>query len=162
MACPNARLFYHSWCTLPLVACATEECRVRHDTQPLSDCVPQSGTPTPVAGGADSLQVRAALAGQAPLSWAVGAKVQAVYSADGNWYNAVVEGVAPSGTSLIVSYEGYAENEEVGGYSSWAHLHRLHHLHHRQGYGMGLPDSAGSGATAKTMAGVAYVEQEFQ
>jgi hypothetical protein len=38
--------------------------------------------------------------------------VTAQYTADGKWYNAVVEGVSAEG-KLIVFYEGYNEREEV-------------------------------------------------
>lgn len=85
-------------------------------------------------------QQRAALLGQAPASWAIGAKCQAVYSGDGQWcaaaaagvgakllacqdsrhpeavhgvrrYNARVEAVSVSGNFIVV-YDGYDAREE--------------------------------------------------
>ena len=41
--------------------------------------------PPQVADQIRSAQQRAALAGQAPAAWAIGAKVQALYSGDGVW-----------------------------------------------------------------------------
>lgn len=74
--------------------------------------------PASVAEQIRKAQIRAALAGQAPASWLVGAKVQAVYSADGQYYDATVEGVAASG-NVVVAYEGYAEKEEVRWSGGW-------------------------------------------
>ncbi|KAL6746035.1 hypothetical protein V8C86DRAFT_2956143 [Haematococcus lacustris] len=68
--------------------------------------------PASVADQIRKAQVRAALTGQAPLAWAIGSPVTAQYSADGQWYNARVEGVTAAGL-LVVAYEGYAEHEEV-------------------------------------------------
>lgn len=58
--------------------------------------------------------------------WPPFLQVLALYAADGNWYNAVVEGVA--GIHLIVSYEGYVEKEEVSPTLSLS----LHQLKRRQ------------------------------
>lgn len=41
--------------------------------------------PPQVAQQIRTAQQRAAMAGQAPASWAIGAKCQAVYSGDGQW-----------------------------------------------------------------------------
>ncbi|GAB4813628.1 hypothetical protein N2152v2_000674 [Parachlorella kessleri] len=57
-------------------------------------------------------QQRAAMAGQAPPSWAIGAKCQAVYSDDGQWYNGTIEAVSVSG-NFIVAFDGYESKEEV-------------------------------------------------
>jgi len=68
--------------------------------------------PASVAEQIRKAQVRAALLGQASAAWAIGAPCQAIYSADGQFYNAVVEGVSASGNFIVV-YEGYEEKEEV-------------------------------------------------
>mmetsp|Transcript_21723 Transcript_21723/g.37019 ORF Transcript_21723/g.37019 Transcript_21723/m.37019 type:complete len:325 (-) Transcript_21723:717-1691(-) len=67
--------------------------------------------PASVAEHIRKMQIRAALTGQAPASWLIGAKLQAMYPADGVWYDAVVE--SASGGKLTVLYEGYADKEEV-------------------------------------------------
>ncbi len=59
-------------------------------------------------------QIRAALTGQAPAEWAIGAQCQAVYSADGEYYDATVEAVSESGNFIVV-FDGYGNKEEVGG-----------------------------------------------
>ncbi|KAG2484619.1 hypothetical protein HYH03_016573 [Edaphochlamys debaryana] len=69
--------------------------------------------PASVADQIRKAQVRAALTGQAPAQWAIGAECQAVYSADGEYYNAVVEGVSEAGNFIVV-FEGYGNKEEVG------------------------------------------------
>ena len=51
-------------------------------------------------------------AGQAPAAWAIGAKCQAVYSADGQWYTASVTGVSASG-NFVVSFESGGGVDEV-------------------------------------------------
>ncbi|KQJ94817.1 survival of motor neuron-related-splicing factor 30 isoform X2 [Brachypodium distachyon] len=48
---------------------------------------------------------------QSHEKFAVGTKVQAVYSEDGEWYNATIEGLTPNG--YHVSYEGWGNKEEV-------------------------------------------------
>uniref|UniRef100_A0ACD5WTE3 Uncharacterized protein n=1 Tax=Avena sativa TaxID=4498 RepID=A0ACD5WTE3_AVESA len=48
---------------------------------------------------------------QSHEKFAVGTKVQAVYSDDGEWYNATIEGLTPIG--YYVSYEGWGNKEEV-------------------------------------------------
>lgn len=48
---------------------------------------------------------------QSHEKFAVGTKVQAVYSEDGEWYNATIEGLTPIG--YFVSYEGWGNKEEV-------------------------------------------------
>lgn len=53
-------------------------------------------------------RTRAALSGAAPATWAVGARVEALYEADGEWYAAQVTAVGPSPGTLLVAYEGYA------------------------------------------------------
>lgn len=58
-------------------------------------------------------QQRAALAGQGPADWAVGARCRAVHSGDGNWYNGVVESVTSTGR-YVVAFDGYDSREEVG------------------------------------------------
>lgn len=52
--------------------------------------------PPQVAEQIRGAQRRAALAGQAPPEWAIGATVQAVYSADGRWY-VVLKVILPVG-----------------------------------------------------------------
>jgi survival-of-motor-neuron-related-splicing factor 30 len=49
--------------------------------------------PASVAEQIRRAQVKAAILGQADAAWAIGAKCQAVYSADGQFYNATVEAV---------------------------------------------------------------------
>jgi survival-of-motor-neuron-related-splicing factor 30 len=68
--------------------------------------------PASVAEQIRKAQVRAAILGQADPAWAIGAKCQAIYSADGQFYNAVVEAVT-SGGKFIVAFEGYSDKEEV-------------------------------------------------
>ncbi|KXZ56279.1 hypothetical protein GPECTOR_1g244 [Gonium pectorale] len=69
--------------------------------------------PSSVAEQIRRAQVRAALTGQAPAQWAIGAQCQAVYSADGEYYDAVVEGLSEAGNFIVV-FEGYGNKEEVG------------------------------------------------
>lgn len=56
-------------------------------------------------------QQKAALLGQAPAAWAIGAPCQALYS-DGKWYDAAVKAVTIAG-QFVVSYDGYSEAQEV-------------------------------------------------
>ena len=98
--------------------------------------------PASVAEQIRRAQVKAAILGQADAAWAIGAKCQAVYSADGQFYNATVEAVTlvrpvvPSpvdiavfshawthglhatpartqGGKFVVAFEGYTDKEEV-------------------------------------------------
>ena len=70
-------------------------------------------SPVQVAEQIRAAQQKAALSGQAPAAWAVGAACQALY-VDGDWYNATVKGVSAAG-NFIVSYEEYGGQEEVCG-----------------------------------------------
>ncbi len=70
-----------------------------------------SALPPTVAGQIRAAQQRAALAGQAPASWAVGAPVQAVFAGDGRWYDATIVAVAPSGAFIARYDEAGAEAE---------------------------------------------------
>jgi survival-of-motor-neuron-related-splicing factor 30 len=58
--------------------------------------------PASVAEQIRKAQVRAAILGQADAAWAIGAKCQAVYSADGKFYNATVEAVTLVGQRIFV------------------------------------------------------------
>ncbi|KAG2454532.1 hypothetical protein HYH02_000379 [Chlamydomonas schloesseri] len=69
--------------------------------------------PASVADQIRKAQVRAALTGQAPAEWAIGAQCQAVYSADGQYYDATVEAISAAGNFIVV-FEGYGNKEEVG------------------------------------------------
>lgn len=68
--------------------------------------------PPSVAAQIRAARQRAAIAGQAPAAWAIGAPVQAVYREDGQWYNAVIRAVSRSGR-FIVAYTGYESVEEL-------------------------------------------------
>ncbi len=57
-------------------------------------------------------QQKAALAGQAPPAWAIGARCQAVYSLDGEWYEAAVVGVTTAG-DFVVKFAAYNNTEQV-------------------------------------------------
>ena len=59
-----------------------------------------------------SAQQKAALAGQAPPAWAIGAKCQAVYSLDGEWYEAAVVGVTTAG-DFVVKFAAYGNTEQA-------------------------------------------------
>lgn len=59
-----------------------------------------------------SAQQKAALAGQAPPAWAIGAKCQAVYSLDGEWYEAGVVGVTTAG-DFVVKFAAYGNTEQA-------------------------------------------------
>ena len=68
--------------------------------------------PPQVAEQIRTAQQRAALQNQAPAAWAIGARCQAVFSGDGEWYNASVSGVTATDTFLITFAE-YGNQEEV-------------------------------------------------
>lgn len=68
--------------------------------------------PASVAEQIRRAQIRAALLGQAPAAWAIGAKCQAVYSGDYEFYPATVQGVTPGG-KFIVIFDGYEGKEEL-------------------------------------------------
>lgn len=68
--------------------------------------------PASVAEQIRRAQVKAALLGQAPPAWAVGAQCQAIYSGDGQWYDAVVQSVTPA-SMFVVLFEGYGNTEQV-------------------------------------------------
>ncbi|KAI8110902.1 hypothetical protein M9434_004476 [Picochlorum sp. BPE23] len=57
-------------------------------------------------------QQRAALAGQAPAEWAIGAQVQARYGGDGLWYDSEVIAISTSG-KFIVKYTNHDTQDEV-------------------------------------------------
>ncbi|KAL3140953.1 hypothetical protein ABBQ32_005477 [Trebouxia sp. C0010 RCD-2024] len=68
--------------------------------------------PPQVAEQIRSAQQRAALQNQAPASWAIGARCQAVFSGDGEWYNASVSGVT-AGDNFLITFAEYGNQEEV-------------------------------------------------
>lgn len=68
--------------------------------------------PASVADQIRKAQAKAALTGQAPAAWAVGAECEAIYSADGMLYPAVVESVTAEG-NFVVEFVGYGNKEEV-------------------------------------------------
>lgn len=70
--------------------------------------------PASLAEQIQKARIKAALLGQAPAAWAAGAPCQAVWSADGKYYNAMVDSVTEAGTFFVV-FEGYGDKEEVGG-----------------------------------------------
>lgn len=57
-------------------------------------------------------QQRAALAGQAPPEWAIGASVQGRYSGDGKWYDGEITGISAAG-KFIVHLTQYNVREEM-------------------------------------------------
>ena len=57
-------------------------------------------------------QQKAALSGQAPLAWAIGARCQAVWSGDGGWYNGTISGVSVN-NRFIVDFDEDGGIEEV-------------------------------------------------
>lgn len=71
-----------------------------------------SSLPESVADQIQAARVRAALLGQGPAAWAVGAKCQAQYSVDGEYYDATVDGVTADGKFVVV-FDGYETKEEV-------------------------------------------------
>lgn len=68
--------------------------------------------PPQVAEQIRSAQQRAALQNQAPAAWAIGARCQAVFSGDGEWYNASVSGVTTS-DNFLITFAEYGNQEEV-------------------------------------------------
>lgn len=67
--------------------------------------------PASVAEQIRRAQVRAALTGQAPVAWAIGAKCQAMYT-DGEWYEAKVDSITATGHFAVV-FDGYGNKEEL-------------------------------------------------
>ncbi len=57
-------------------------------------------------------QQKAALSGQAPLAWAIGARCQAIWSGDGGWYNGTISGVSVN-NRFIVTFDEDGGVEEV-------------------------------------------------
>ncbi len=68
--------------------------------------------PPQVAEQIRAAQQRAALTGQAPASWAIGAACQAVWAADGNWYPGLIEGVTAAG-NFAIRFQDAESLEEV-------------------------------------------------
>lgn len=68
--------------------------------------------PPQVAEQIRSAQQRAALQNQAPAAWAIGARCQAVFSGDSEWYNASVSGVTTS-DNFLITFAEYGNQEEV-------------------------------------------------
>lgn len=68
--------------------------------------------PPQVAEQIRKAQQRAALTGQAPAEWAIGAKVQGKYSGDGEWYDGEVTGISVNG-KFIVKLLQYGVQEEL-------------------------------------------------
>lgn len=68
--------------------------------------------PASVAEQIRRAQMKAALSGQAPPAWAIGAQCIALYSGDGQYYPAVVKAVSETGNFLCV-FDGYGNEEEV-------------------------------------------------
>ena len=69
--------------------------------------------PMQVAEQIRAAQQKAALSGQAPAAWAIGARCEALYAGDGQWYSATVKGVTGVG-NFLVSFDEYGTEEEVG------------------------------------------------
>ena len=69
-------------------------------------------------------QQKAALSGQAPLAWAIGARCQAVWSGDGGWYNGTVSGVSVN-SRFIVTFDDDGGVEEVRRFDSSNAQHRM-------------------------------------
>jgi len=70
-------------------------------------------------------QQKAALSGQAPLAWAIGARCQAVWSGDGGWYNGTVSGVSVN-DRFIVTFDEDGGVEEVNSEHSEELSYRIH------------------------------------
>jgi len=87
--------------------CRLKLARTAQKMSPTSLCWSQQ-----VAQQIRSAQQKAALAGQAPAAWAIGAKCQAVYSLDGEWYEASVVGVTTAG-DFVVNFAAYGNTEQV-------------------------------------------------
>lgn len=68
--------------------------------------------PASVADQIRRAQVKQALLGQGNAAWAIGADCLALYSGDGQYYNAKVKAVTEDG-KFVVLYEGYGTEEEV-------------------------------------------------
>eukprot|EP00891_Asterochloris_glomerata_P007220 jgi/Astpho2/7220/fgenesh1_pg.00113_%23_47_t len=68
--------------------------------------------PPQVAEQIRAAQQKAALSGQAPAAWAIGARCEALYAGDGQWYSATVKGVTGAG-NFLVSFDEYGIEEEV-------------------------------------------------
>jgi len=77
-----------------------------------SACPPRVRSLPQVAQQIRAAQQKAALAGQAPPAWAIGARCQAVYSLDGEWYEASVVGVTTAG-DFVVKFAAYNNTEQV-------------------------------------------------
>ena len=73
-------------------------------------------------------QQKAALSGQAPAAWAIGARCEALYAGDGQWYSATVKGVTGTG-NFLVSFDEYGTEEEVGLFGVLPHFTALSKLH---------------------------------
>lgn len=73
----------------------------------------KSSLPTQVAQQIRSAQQRAALGGQGPASWALGAPVTAIYSEDGQWYQGMITAVNPATKNFIVKFDKYGNEEEI-------------------------------------------------
>lgn len=58
-------------------------------------------------------QQKAALAGQAPPAWAIGAKCHALSPLDGDWAEALVKGISASGNFVVAFTGRESELEEV-------------------------------------------------
>ncbi|KDD76239.1 hypothetical protein H632_c303p0, partial [Helicosporidium sp. ATCC 50920] len=68
--------------------------------------------PPQVAQQIRTARQRAAVIGQAPPEWAIGADVEALYAGDEQWYKAKVTGISVT-NQFIVAYEGYEDPAEV-------------------------------------------------
>lgn len=68
--------------------------------------------PPQVANQIRAAQQKAALSGQAPVAWAIGAKCHALYS-DGQHYEGTVTGVTAQG-NFVVLFSHFNTAEEVG------------------------------------------------
>ncbi|CAL8468979.1 g8520 [Coccomyxa elongata] len=69
--------------------------------------------PATVAQQIRAAQQKAALAGQAPPAWAIGAKCHALSPLDGDWAEAVVKGISASGNFVVAFTGRESELEEV-------------------------------------------------
>ena len=64
-------------------------------------------------------QQKAALAGQAPPAWAIGAVCHALSPLDGAWAEAHVKGISASG-NFVVAFSGREDELEEVGFPSFA------------------------------------------
>ena len=103
-------LCFMLWCEGSL-SCAAS-CTVQKPVVDLRLPSIPSILPPHVAQQIREAQHRAALAGQAPPAWALGARCQAVWSGDGEWYSATVKSVTAHG-SFVVSFDEYGDDEQV-------------------------------------------------